>query len=124
MQALGAAIRYETTLSDRHREIAILVVAVVRASDFEWHAHERLGRDAGLTDDDLAGLREGRFAGLAGKDDRAVAEIAYALAARGDLDDAEYARAVDVLGLPGLFEVLTLVGYYSALAVQLRVFRV
>jgi 4-carboxymuconolactone decarboxylase len=124
LQALGAAIRYETTLTDRHREIAVLVVAAVCRSDFEWNAHEPLGRAAGLTDADLAGLRDARFDGLDGDRDGAVAETTYALAARGDLDDAEYARAVDVLGLPGLFEVLTLVGYYSALALQLRVFRV
>jgi 4-carboxymuconolactone decarboxylase len=123
MQALGAAIRYETHLSDRHREIAILVVAATKESAFEWHAHEGQGRDAGLTDEDLAGLKASRFEGLAGAD-RVIAETAYALANRGDLDDAEYARALDVLGKPGLFEVLTLVGYYSALALQLRVFRV
>lgn len=123
LQALGAAIRYETQLSDRHREIAILVVAAQQESAFEWHAHEGQGRDAGLTDEELAGLKASRFDALAGTD-RTVAETAYALVERGDLDDAGYARALDVLGEPGLFEVLTLVGYYRALAVQLRVFRV
>ena len=43
---------------------------------------------------------------------------------RGDLDDAEYREAVDHLGTAGLFELLTLVGYYATLALQLRVFRV
>ena len=33
-------------------------------------------------------------------------------------------QAVEALGLPQLFEVLTLVGYYATLALQLRVFRV
>ena len=47
-----------------------------------------------------------------------------ALVARGDLDDAEYREAVDHLGPAGLFELLTLVGYYATLALQLRVFRV
>ena len=42
----------------------------------------------------------------------------------GDLDDAEYAEAVGHLGPSGLFELLTLVGYYATLALQLRVFRV
>ena len=43
---------------------------------------------------------------------------------RGDLDDAEYREAVDHVGTAGLFELLTLVGYYATLALQLRVFRV
>ena len=52
-----------------------------------------------------------------------VARTAAALAARGDLDDAEY-REAGQLGADGLFELLTLVGYYATLALQLRVFRV
>jgi 4-carboxymuconolactone decarboxylase len=53
-----------------------------------------------------------------------VARTAAALVTRGDLDDAEYGEAVGHLGPAGLFELLTLVGYYATLALQLRVFRV
>ena len=53
-----------------------------------------------------------------------VARTAAALAARGDLDDAEYREAVGHAGRGGAFELLTLVGYYATLALQLRVFRV
>jgi 4-carboxymuconolactone decarboxylase len=46
LQALGTAVRYETRLSDRCREIAILVVAAHWRSDFERYAHEAVGRAA------------------------------------------------------------------------------
>ena len=59
LQELGAAVRYRTGFSDREREIAILTVAAHERSDFEWKAHSRIGRDAGLTDDELARLRDG-----------------------------------------------------------------
>jgi 4-carboxymuconolactone decarboxylase len=123
LQALGASVRYDTGLDDRCREIAILVVAAHWRSDFEWHAHEAVGRAAGLGDAELAALREGRHAELAGRE-CVVARTAAALVTRGDLDDAEYGEAVGHLGPAGLFELLTLVGYYSTLALQLRVFRV
>jgi len=123
LQALGAAVRYETGLDDRCREIAILVVAAHWRSDFEWYAHEAVGRAAGLGDAELAAVRDGRHAALAGRE-AAVAGAAAALAARGDLDDAEYREAAERLGAAGLFELLTLVGYYATLALQLRVFRV
>ena len=42
----------------------------------------------------------------------------------GDLDDDAFAQATDVLGLPQVFELLTLVGYYDTLSLQLRVLRV
>ena len=123
LQALGASVRYDTGLDDRCREIAILVVAAHWRSDFEWYAHEAVGRAAGLDDAELAALREGRHAELAGRES-VVARTAAALVARGDLDDAEYREAVDCIGPAGLFELLTLVGYYATLALQLRVFRV
>jgi 4-carboxymuconolactone decarboxylase len=123
LQAVGAAVRYQTTLSDRAREIAILVVSHEWASDFEWYAHEAVGRHVGLSEDELDAIRDHRWNAFEG-DERVVAATAHALTSRGDLDDAEYTEAVAALGLPTLFEVLTLVGYYATLALQLRVFRV
>lgn len=124
LQALGAAVRYETTLTDRAREIAILVTAVHADAAFEWYAHEALGRRAGLTDDELDALRTGRFEVLADEVERVVAATVHALCARGDLDDDEYRSVAGVLGAKGVFELLTLASYYLALALQLRVFRV
>ncbi len=123
LQAVGSAIRYQTTLSDREREVAILVVAAVRDSAFERHAHEAVGRHVGLTDPELEAVRESRYDGLP-QEDALVARLAHELLVAGDLDDEAYAEAVEQLGLPRLFELLTLVGYYDTLALQLRVFRI
>lgn len=142
LQALGASVRYDTGLDDRCREIAILVVAAHWRSGFEQYAHEAVARSVGLTEADLAAIRDGRYTDqgtardtgqsqvrdggptvLTGRE-AVVARTAAALVARGDLDDAEYRQAVDQVGTPGLFELLTLVGYYATLALQLRVFRV
>ncbi|GAA4093527.1 carboxymuconolactone decarboxylase family protein [Actinomadura miaoliensis] len=124
LQALGAAIRYRGVLPDRHREIAILAVAAVWDSAFERHAHEAVGRAAGLTDDELRALRDGDHDAFTDERERLVADTARALAGRGDLADEEFTRARDVLGDDGVFELTTLVGYYATLALQLRVFRV
>ena len=123
LQALGSSVRYGTGLDDRCREIAILVVAAHWRSDFEWYAHEAVGRSVGLGDPELAAVHDGRDAALAGRE-AVVARTVAALLARADLDDAEYREAVDQVGTEGLFELLTLVGYYATLALQLRVFRV
>ncbi|MEV4287903.1 carboxymuconolactone decarboxylase family protein [Nonomuraea bangladeshensis] len=122
LQALGAAVRYGSVLPARVRELAILAVAAHWDSAFEREAHEAVGRACGLTEDELATLREG---GLPEPDDpgeRAALRAVAALTARGRLDDEEYAGAVAALGERGLFELTTLVGYYGTLALQLRVF--
>lgn len=123
LQEVGSAVRYRTALSDRAREIAILVVSLHWDSSFEWYAHEAVGRHVGLTDPELEALRDKDFGVLPG-DERVVAETTRLLCEDGDLDDPAYAEAVTALGEAGLFELLTLVGYYAALALQLRVFRV
>jgi 4-carboxymuconolactone decarboxylase len=123
LQALGSSVRYDTGLDDRCREIAILVVAAHWRSAFEWYAHEAVGRSVGLDEAELAAVREGRHEALPGRE-AVVARTVAALVGRGDLNDAEYREAAGQIGAAGMFELLTLVGYYATLALQLRVFRV
>ncbi|WP_246179066.1 carboxymuconolactone decarboxylase family protein [Actinomadura decatromicini] len=124
LQDLGAALRFRTAFTKREREIATLVVAAHVRSDYEWYAHERIGRRHGLTDAELDALREGRAPMLGDVRERVVHEAARQLAAEGDLADAVFTEAAATLGRTALVELVTLVGYYKALAVQLRVFRV
>jgi 4-carboxymuconolactone decarboxylase len=124
MQALGAAIRYRTSLGDRRREIAILVVAASLDSAFERFAHEPLARAAGLSEETIAGIARGAGAvGLSGGD-AVVHRAARALAEGGDLDDGQYAELRAEVGTTGCVELVALIGYYRMLALMLRVFRV
>jgi 4-carboxymuconolactone decarboxylase len=123
LQDLGAAIRYRTALPDRAREIAILALAALRRSDFEWYAHERVARRAGLTDDELAALLHGLEPAALSEAELTVLRTTTALAVDGDLDDGTFARAEAALGREQLAELIVLVGYYDLLALSLRVWR-
>jgi 4-carboxymuconolactone decarboxylase len=124
LQALGAALRYQGSLPDRARELALLIVAAHTECEFEQFAHEAAGRRAGLTDADLAAIRAGQEPDLADPAERALVRATWTLARTGDLTDDQYAAAESELGPAGLFELTTIVGYYTTLALQLRVFRV
>lgn len=124
LQDLGAALRFRTAFTKREREIATLVVAAHVRSDYEWYAHERIGCRAGLGDDEMEALREGRAPMLADVRERVVYEATRQLAAEDDLGDAVFTEAAATLGRAAVVELVTLVGYYKALALQLRVFRV
>jgi alkylhydroperoxidase family enzyme len=124
LEALGVVIRYETSLTKREREIAILLTAAVHESAFEQYAHEAVGQQVGLSDDEIQSLRVVQVDVLSDERERVVADVVVALLRRGDLDDDEYVRAIDVLKEPLLFEVMILVGHYVTAAMQLRVFRV
>ena len=127
LQELGAAIRFRTSLTSRIRETAILVVAQAWDSAYERSSHELIGRDAGLTDPEIEALRAGTDPRFADEPERVAYSVVRSLAGIGapaDLDDQEYELAVRTLGEQALVELSTLVGYYSTLALQLRIFRV
>lgn len=124
LQRLGAAIRFETGLSDRCREIAILTLAAARDSAFEWYAHEAIARRAGLTQDELDALHDGQSPASLSPAESVSHDTVVALLDHRDLDDAQFEQARDVLGLEGLVELVTLTGYYDLLALSLRAFRV
>ncbi|MEI7713026.1 MAG: carboxymuconolactone decarboxylase family protein [Rhodospirillales bacterium] len=56
--AFGEYCRYGTQLTEKQRELAILVV--LRDVSYGWHHHAPLGLAAGLTQEQLALIREGR----------------------------------------------------------------
>ncbi len=122
LQALGAALRYRGTLSDRSRELVILRVAGVRGSAFERAAHEPIARRAGLTDDQLAALAADAVVGWADPVEHTADVAARTLLHHDPVDDDIHRAWVDVLGEAGLVEVTALVGYYGLLADLLRVF--
>ncbi len=124
LQGLGTAVRYRSTLPGRVREMAILLVATHWDSTFERHAHEAVGLAEGVALDELAALRRGAVPESSTSDESIALRAVNALLERGDLDDGEYADVRRVLGERQLFELSTLVGYYTMLAMQLRLFRV
>lgn len=123
LEQLGAAVRYQTSISDRTRELAILAVAAHTDSSFEWSAHEGVGRAAGLTDAEIEAVRWGQVPDLCDPIERAAAHLVKALL-EGDVGDTDWDRWAAPLGSAVVFELSTLVGYYSTLALQMRVFRV
>jgi 4-carboxymuconolactone decarboxylase len=123
LQRLGATIRYQSGLTGRAREMAILVVAAAWDSAFERTAHEAVGRAAGLTGAELSAIAAQTGPDLDDPYEAAVLRLARALVT-GDVDDETWASCVPPLERETVFELTTLVGYYSTLALQMRTFRV
>jgi 4-carboxymuconolactone decarboxylase len=128
MQQVGATIRFGTALTARERELAILTVAGALDSEFERLAHVPAARGLGLTepqiDAALSGLAVDGLAvdGLSA-DEAMVRRLARAMTVDRTLSDEEYSAGVGALGRERLAELTWLVGYYSALALSLAVFR-
>lgn len=124
LQHLGVAIRYRGRLSDRSREIAILAVAAHWECEFEQRAHEPIAAQLGLSRFQLDALQAGRDVEFDDPAETAVLRATQDLLRDRDMSEDRYGEAVKILGAAELFELTTLVGYYSTLALQMRVFAV
>jgi alkylhydroperoxidase family enzyme len=56
--ALGNFIRFKSRLDPRLRELAILQVGYLTRSPYEYSHHVKLGREFGVSDDDIRALAE------------------------------------------------------------------
>jgi len=110
-------------LSARSRELAILELAARRRSLFEWYAHEAVGRQIGLSKEELNALQRGAPSASLSGDEALVRDVVASLIEKRDLDDALFEVAKRALGEAPLMELVALVGYYDLLALSLTVCR-
>lgn len=111
-------------LPRRDAELVILRVAHLVGSDYEWAHHETLGRRAGLSDAEIARVREGAGAEGWTRGQRLLLEVTDELHATDDLSDATWQRLQAAYDEATCIEVLMLVGHYRMLATTLGVLRV
>ena len=123
MQQVGAKIRFAAALTARERELAILTVAGFLRSDFERLAHEPAARTVGLTQAQVNAALSGLVPDGLGDSEALVCRLAGVMTAERTLSDSDYGVGVAVLGRERLADLTWLVGYYSALALSLAVFR-
>ena len=124
LQRLGGAIRYETTLPDAARELAILLCARAERSQFEWYAHAPIAAAAGVPDGVIDAILAGEPPSLHDPIEEAIVSVTTSLIEAGDVPDHLYDTAAGVLTDVQLVELSVLVGYYRSLSVILRLFRV
>jgi 4-carboxymuconolactone decarboxylase len=119
-QALGALLRYNTTLNRRQSEIAILVTGRHCNSPFEWYAHRLEAEKAGIEAETIEAILAQRTpAGLA-DDEALVHQYALELNRHKSVSQATYERALERFGERAIVEVTALVGYYTMVAMTLN----
>lgn len=123
VQQLGELLRYRTGLPPRLSELAILVTARHWGAEYEWSVHEREARKAGVPESAIRAIAAGVPPELSG-DDALVYDFAHTCYVSRDVPDPLYKAAVDRFGMRTVVELGSVLGYYSMLAIVLRIFRV
>lgn len=124
LQEVSVQLRFGTFLDARVRELVILEVARAEKCNFEWSGHTRAALASGLTDEEIAAVQSGAAIDGLSPEETMARRVAQSLLATSDLPDVLFSEAEGTLGLPRLFDVVTLVGHYRHTALALRVWRV
>ena len=111
-------------LPRRESELVILRVAHLTGSDYERAHHERLGRRAGLTDEQVRRVAEGPAAPGWSERERLLLDVTDELHRSRDLSEDTWRRLRAELDEPTVIELLMLAGHYEMLATVLHVLRV
>jgi len=108
----------------REREIVILRVAWNCRSVYEFGQHTVIGRQCGVTDDEISGLARRRPLRSWSERDAALVAMADELCQGNDVTDATWDALAAVWSESELVELIMLVGSYRALAGFLNATRV
>jgi 4-carboxymuconolactone decarboxylase len=121
-QALGAHARYNTALTPRLSEFAILCTASIWRAQYEWFAHAPMALKAGVPADVIEDLRSGRKPAGAAEDQQAIYDFVHELYGTRRVSDKTYKRLHAFLDDKAMVEFAGILGYYALISMTLNVF--
>ena len=112
------------SLTEREREIAVLVITAHLNSDYPVWAHEKRGKEVGLPADAVEAIITARPTSFPNAREQAVYEVSLALTERRIVPNGLYDRAVATLGHVSISDVIVLMGYYTAVSLTMNFYAV
>jgi 4-carboxymuconolactone decarboxylase len=122
-RAMGDYLRYQSAIGNTLSELVILITAREWSQDFEWSVHYPIALKAGIRQDVVEAIAEGRRPAALGPDEEIVYEYVSELLKNKQVSDATFQRAKARFGTKAVVDMTGIVGYYSFLAMQLNVAR-
>lgn len=121
---LGAYLRFESTLSPEDKELAIISAAREFDCEYEWGAHEKLAREAGVRDEAIEVVANKGDLGSLSADESLIVQYARDLLREHRVSAKTFDAALARFGEQGVTELTATVGYYGMLACALNAFEV
>jgi 4-carboxymuconolactone decarboxylase len=123
LQTLGEYVRFHNSIGTKLTEFVILLTARQWTQQYEYNAHQPLALKAGLNQEIISAITEGRRPTGMAADEEIVYDFCTELRQNQSVSDATYARAVSKFGEQGVIDLTGLVGYYTTLAMIMNVAR-
>ncbi len=113
---MGDRVRFHMSVPDKLKELAILLTARYWGAQYEWLAHHRAAVRAGLSEEKIRAIAEGRRPVGMSADEEAVYNFVAELFKTKQVSDATFAAAKKVAGERGLVDLIVTAGYYQAVS--------
>ena len=114
----------QSALSEREREIAVIVITSRWHSAYPAAAHERRGKEVGLPAPTVEAIMAGLPASFSDVREQVVYEVATSLADGRLVSQGLYDRTVKALGHEGVTDMIVLMGYYTAVSLTMNFYAV
>jgi 4-carboxymuconolactone decarboxylase len=114
----------QSSLSEREREIAVIVMTSAWHSAYPTAAHEKRGKEVGLSATAVESIVAGQPVSFTDAREQVVYEMAVALAGKHLVSQGLYDRAVKTLGHESITDVIVLMGYYSCVSMTMNFYAV
>jgi 4-carboxymuconolactone decarboxylase len=121
-QKLGEYCRFNTSLPKDLAELAICLVGRHFKAQYEFYAHARLAKEAGLASAIIEAVRTRATPPFTRDAERIVYDFVSEYLETNRVAAANYKRATDALGEQGVVDLVGVCGYYMLVSMTLNVF--
>jgi len=122
-KAMGDYVRFKSSIPAKLNELAICITARQWTQNYEWLAHARIGKEAGLDPAILQAIAEGRRPESMDADETIIYDFSMELHHNKSVSDATYAKTVQRFGEKGVIDLIAANGYYTFNAMMMNVAR-
>ncbi len=123
VQKVGEYVRFHSVIPAPLNEMAILIAGRSWNAQFEFWAHSRLGKEAGLDASIIDAIAEGRRPPKMNDDERIVYNFCSELFRDKKVSDSTFSAVVERFGEQGVIDLIVAGGYYSTVSMILNVDR-
>lgn len=119
-QQFGASMRFHSSMPRKLNELAIIITARHWTSHYEWYAHRRAARDAGLNEAIITAIATGKRPTGMDADEETVYNFCNELLTTKQVSDKTFEATKAKFGERGVVDLIGVTGYYQLVSMLLN----
>jgi 4-carboxymuconolactone decarboxylase len=123
LETIGTYLNKKGSLSTREVELIICMISNHWKGEYVWAVHVKMCLELGFKQAVFDAIRAGQTPQFETDRERAIYDLSQIAMAPGGGSDEVFNRAEEVLGRNGIAEVVALLGYYSSVAMGMKLHR-